>query len=63
MATGMRNWMLRSRVRKLEQWEALLVDKTENPSITDRTSDILVLKIGVATNVTVEGVVCKLNLL
>ena len=35
VATGMINKMLRFRVRKLEHWEALLVDRTEHPSVTN----------------------------
>ena len=63
VVTGMMNRMLILRVRKLEQWEALLVDRTGNPSVLDCTSKILVLAIGEAMIMNGEGVGCGLNLL
>ena len=36
--------------------------RTDHPSVTEQTSDILGLTIGVATNVNGEGVVCGLDL-
>ena len=62
MATGMMNRMLRFKVRKLEQWEALLVSRTENPSMPDQTYEILVFTIGGATTMTGEGAVSVINL-
>ena len=41
VAMGMRNQMLRLRVRKLEQSEAILVARMEHPIVLDRTSEIL----------------------
>ena len=63
VATGMINQMLRLMLSKLDQWEALSVNKTEHPSVTDQNSDIFVLTIGAATNMNEEGVVCTINLL
>ena len=48
---------------KIEQWEALLVDRTEHPSMSARTSYILILNVGASTDVTREGVVYELNVL
>ena len=62
MATGMMNRMLRFRVRKLEQWGALLVSRTEHPSMPYQTYENLGFTIGGATNVTGEGVVSVINL-
>ena len=55
--------MLRLRVRKLEQWEAILVDRTDHLSVPYQTSEILRLTIGAVMNVPRWGVVCVLNLL
>ena len=60
---GIRNQISRLRTRKLDEREALLVAKTDHPSVPDRPSDILVLTIGEVTNVNREGVVCIINLL
>ena len=57
------NYMLRLRVRKLEQWEAILVDRTDHLSVPYQTSEILRLTIGAVMNVPRWGVVCVLNLL
>ena len=54
--------MSRFSMRKLNQWEALLVARTENPSVSAWPSEISLLTIGAATKVTVEGVVCRINL-
>ena len=62
VATWIRNRMLRLRVRKIEQWGALSVARTEHPSLLNRIFDILVLTIGQSMNVTREGVVCGLKL-
>ena len=55
--------MLGLRVRKLGQREEVSVARTEHPIVSDHTSDILVLYIGAAMNVTGEGVVLGINLL
>ena len=34
--TGMINWLKKERVRKLEQWEALLMAVIENQSMSDQ---------------------------
>ena len=61
--TGMNNCTLRSRVRKLENWEVIFVDINEHQSVPTCTSGILILTVGAATNATGEGVVYGLNLL
>ena len=48
---GMMNLMFRLRVGKLYKREALLVDRTEDPSMLDRNYDILVLDIDVTISV------------
>ena len=63
MSTGISYWMLGLRVNKLEQCEALLVARTEHPSITAWPYDISGLIIDTATNVVMKGVVCGINLL
>ena len=55
--------MLNLRVKKLEQWEALSVAITENLSLLDQTSYILVLNIGAPMNLTEYGVICVINML
>ena len=54
--------MFRLRVGKLDQWESLLVDRTDNPRVPAQTYDILGFTIGAATNMTGWGVVCGTNL-
>ena len=63
VAMVIRNFMLRLRVSKIEQWEALLVEIIEHPSMSARTSYISILTVGTATDVTREGVVYGLNVL
>ena len=63
VAKGTRNQMLNLRVKKLEQWEALSVAITENLSLLDQTSYILVLNIGAPMNLTEYGVICVINML
>ena len=63
VATVIRNWILRLRVRKLENWEVIFVDINEHQSVPTCTSGILILTVGAATNATGEGVVYGLNLL
>ena len=57
------NKTLMLRVRKLEQWEELLAERTEDPSVPARTYDILELTIGASTIVTDENLVRGINLL
>ena len=49
---GIKNRMLRLRARKIEQWEALSVARTDHPSMAARNSDISGFNIGAAKNVT-----------
>ena len=62
MVTGMSNWVLRLRMRKLEQREALLLDKTVHPIILSRNFEILLSTIGTAMNVNVGVAVYVINL-
>ena len=62
LATGISNSKFRLRVSKLDQLEAILMARTGYPIMLARTSEILGFKIGVATKMTMEGVVCVLNL-
>ena len=48
LSMGMRNWMSRLRVKKLAQWEALYLARTEHPSVTYLPSDIYVFTIRVS---------------
>ena len=62
VVTGMGNWVLRLSMIKLEQWVILLLDITEHPIIPAWTSEILLLTIGTAMNVTVGVAVYVINL-
>ena len=63
VAMVIRNFMLRLRVSKIEQWEAILVEIIEHPSMSARTSYISILTVGTATDVTRECLVYGLNVL
>ena len=62
VAIGMMNQVMRLRLRKLAQWEALSVAITEHTSVTNRVSKILGLTAGVAMIVTAKSLLCENNM-